>query len=195
MSRREKKKEEYKAQMIGAALEAIAETGLTRLNVRQISDKAGVSFGNFHYHFGGKDGLLLEALKRLLTKIRVLARLRTSSAEGPFDCLLAYIGAQFDPTIYTTANCIVWLNYWNEASTQARFARLERINRSRVQSNLRFYLGRLMEKEAASDVASDIHALIDGLWMRKAQIKDGLSPERALDTVRRFVEGVVPKER
>jgi hypothetical protein len=52
-----------------------------------------------------------------------------------------------------------------------------------------------MENEAASNVASDIHALIDGLWMRKAHIKDGLSPEQALDTVRRFVEVVVSKER
>ena len=33
---------------------------MANTNVRQINDKASVSSGNFHYHFGGKNGLLLE---------------------------------------------------------------------------------------------------------------------------------------
>jgi hypothetical protein len=43
--------------------------------------------------------------------------------------------------------------------------------------------------------AYSIHALIDGLWMRKAHVKDGLPPAQALETVQRFVESVVPIER
>jgi transcriptional repressor BetI len=192
MGRREKRKQQYQNQMIDAALASITETGLARVNVRQISDKAGVSFGNFHYHYGGKDGLLLQALRKLLTEIKVLVRQKTSSSDDCRNKLQAYIDAQFDPAIFTTDNCTAWLNFWNEASTQAKFARLERINRSRNLSNLRFYLGRLIKKEAAVTAASDIHDFVNGLWMHKALIKDGLTAAHALDSVQRFLDCIVP---
>jgi transcriptional repressor BetI len=179
--------------MINAALASITETGLARVNVRQISSKAGVSFGNFHYHYGGKDGLLLEALKQLLTEIKALARQKTASSDNFHDHLQAYVEAQFDPAIFTTANCTAWLNFWNEASTQAGFARLERINRSRNLTNLRFYLGRLIGKEAAVATASDIHDFINGLWMHKALLKGGLTAEQALESVHRFLDRIVPE--
>ena len=192
MGRREKKKQEYKSHMIKAALESITESGLARVNVRQISDKAGVSFGNFHYHYGGKNGLLLQALRELLIEIKALARQKTAYSDNFHDHLQAYITAQFDPRVFTNANCIAWLNFWNEASTQAEFARLEKINRSRNLSNLRFYLGRLMEREAAVTTADDIHVFTNGLWMQKALIKDRLTAELALESVQRLLKRVVP---
>jgi len=192
MGKREKKKQEYKSQMIKATLASITESGLARVNVRQISDKAGVSFGNFHYHYGGKNGLLLQALRELLLEIKALARQKTAGSQCFHDHLQAYIAAQFDSRVFTNANCIAWLNFWNEASTQTEFARLEKINRSRNLSNLRFHLGRLMDRQAAVTTAADIHVYTNGLWMQKALIKNRLTAEQAMDSVQRFLKSVVP---
>lgn len=193
MGRREKKKQEYKTQMINATLASITECGLARVNVRQISDKAGVSFGNFHYHYGGKNGLLLQALRELLIEIKSLVRQQSNFSDDARERLLSFITAQFDSRIFTNANCTAWLNFWNEASTQPEFARLEIINRSRNLSNLRFYLGQLMEREAAISTAVDIHVFTNGLWMQKALIKDKLLPSQAIDSVQKYLKLVVPE--
>lgn len=179
--------------MINATLASITECGLARVNVRQISDKAGVSFGNFHYHYGGKNGLLLQALRELLIEIKSLVRQQSNFSDNARERLLSFITAQFDPRIFTNANCTAWLNFWNEASTQPEFARLEIINRSRNLSNLRFYLGQLMEREAAISTAADIHVFTNGLWMQKALIKDKLLPSQAIDSVQKYLKLVVPE--
>lgn len=187
MGKREEKQRRYRAQMIEAARSVIAETGLAQLNVRQISEKSGVSFGNLHHLFGGKEGLLLEVLKQLLMEIRQISRQHATTNDDPLIGLDLYVCAQFNPQIYTNENCILWLNFWNEAATQPAFARLETINRRRMQSNLRFYLKQVTDADTATVVASDIQSMIDGLWIRKAHLKGGQSAEAALDTIRRFI--------
>ena len=192
MSRRGLKKDEYKTRMIDAALEVIAETGFSHINVRKISERAGVSFGNFHYHFGGKEGLLFEALKVILSRIRAYDLRSIASENSAYVRLVLYIHAQFNPGVFNTFNSVVWVNYWSEASTQPQFSRLEKINRSRAQSNLRYYLRQIVPDEQAVKLAFDIHVIIDGLWIRKAHLKDALSSEQARETVLRFVRLAIP---
>lgn len=187
MGKREEKQRRYRAQMIEATRSAIAETGLAQLNVRQISEKSGISFGNLHHLFGGKEGLLLEVLKQLLVEMRQVSRQLVPINDDPLGGLDGYVCAQFDEQIYTTENCIVWLNFWNEAATQPAFARLEIINRRRMQSNLRYYLKRVTDAENATAIASDIQSLTDGLWIRKAHLKNGQTAEAAKDTIREFI--------
>jgi len=185
MKKRSTRKSENRSLMINAVLDTIAEDGLANANVRQISDKAGVSFGNFHYHFGGKDGLLLEALKQLLKQIQVLTKEGVAKSNTPAEQLNLYVEAQFNPSIFTNRNAVIWLNFWNEASTNESFARFELLNRRRLRSNIRYYLRACGVIKNVEEIAADTHVLIDGLWMHKALMKDGLKLEDALATVRR----------
>jgi AcrR family transcriptional regulator len=47
--------------LLRAAVEAVVDLGWQGASVREIAGRAGVPVGGIHYHFGGRDALLLEA--------------------------------------------------------------------------------------------------------------------------------------
>lgn len=51
-------------QILDTALDVIAERGYSGATVRQIADAAGVSVAGLQHHFGSKEKLLAEALRR-----------------------------------------------------------------------------------------------------------------------------------
>ena len=57
---------------------------------------------------------------------------------------MATIGGNFDETLFTVENCRVWSQFWGYAPYQPRLARLQRLNKSRVRSNLRAELKKLL---------------------------------------------------
>ena len=52
--------------LVAAAAELLGEVGPRAITVRDIAAQAGVNHGLVHHYFGGKDGLLREAMKRLV---------------------------------------------------------------------------------------------------------------------------------
>lgn len=49
--------------ILDAARKRLLEEGFVRLSTRRVADTAGVSLSQLHYHFGSKQGLILELLK------------------------------------------------------------------------------------------------------------------------------------
>lgn len=64
--------EQTRTELLDAAVECLAERGLAQLSTRAIAERAGVPVSQIHYHFGGKDGLLLGVLEH--QNQRLLAR-------------------------------------------------------------------------------------------------------------------------
>lgn len=60
-------REAVEQRLIDATSALLAETGPTRVTVRDIADRAGVNKGQIHHYFGGKQGLI-EATVRQLAK-------------------------------------------------------------------------------------------------------------------------------
>lgn len=50
--------------LLGAARKVLGEKGYDAATVREISTEAGVPQGLIHYYFGGKEGMLVELLRR-----------------------------------------------------------------------------------------------------------------------------------
>lgn len=61
--------EERREQLIDAAVEVIADHGLTRATTRAITDRAGLALGAFHYVFDSKDELLEAVIQRVVREI------------------------------------------------------------------------------------------------------------------------------
>ncbi len=61
--------EERREQLIDAAVEVIADDGLTRATTRAITDRAGLALGAFHYVFDSKDELLEAVMQRVVREI------------------------------------------------------------------------------------------------------------------------------
>jgi AcrR family transcriptional regulator len=67
---------ETRTGLLEAAVTCLRETGYARLSTRAVAERAGVPVSQIHYHFGGKDGLLLAVLghqdRQLLARQRAL---------------------------------------------------------------------------------------------------------------------------
>jgi AcrR family transcriptional regulator len=54
--------EQVRSELLDATVSCLLESGHAQLSTRAIAERAGVPVSQIHYHFGGKDGLLLEVL-------------------------------------------------------------------------------------------------------------------------------------
>jgi AcrR family transcriptional regulator len=63
-SKKYKKSEESRRQVLDAAIKTLAKRGLAKASIQDIADAAGLSKGAVHYHFESKDELLERVLDR-----------------------------------------------------------------------------------------------------------------------------------
>jgi AcrR family transcriptional regulator len=74
MSPTRERSESVRGELLDAAIDCLLEAGHAQLSTRAIAERAGMPVSQIHYHFGGKDGLLVEVLAHL--NRRLLARQR-----------------------------------------------------------------------------------------------------------------------
>jgi AcrR family transcriptional regulator len=74
--------EATRAALLDAAIDCLVDGGYSRLTVRQVAARAGVSEGAHWHHFASKEELVTEALRRLVDRIaaELLASERTGGA-------------------------------------------------------------------------------------------------------------------
>ena len=60
---------ETREQILDAAWELFAERGFEDVSVRDVTTAAGVNLASVSYHFGGKEGLIQETVKRCMNPI------------------------------------------------------------------------------------------------------------------------------
>jgi TetR/AcrR family transcriptional regulator, fatty acid metabolism regulator protein len=80
-----------RAQIVAAAIEAIAELGYGQASVARIAERAGTSKGVILYHFDGKDDLIKEVVAGLAGRAGVYMRPRVDAEPTGAGKLKAYI--------------------------------------------------------------------------------------------------------
>jgi AcrR family transcriptional regulator len=64
--------EQVRVELLTATVDCLLASGYAQLSTRAVADRAGMPMSQIHYHFGGKDGLLVEVLdhqnRRLLRR-------------------------------------------------------------------------------------------------------------------------------
>lgn len=75
--------------LLEAARDLIADTGCSGLNVRQVSDKAGVNLGMFHYHFKTKDAFCRQLLDAFYEDFFKELTFESGGRESPVENLRA----------------------------------------------------------------------------------------------------------
>lgn len=150
-------------ELIEAAIVVLAEVGFANVTMAEIARQAGSTAPSITYYFGSKGGLMEQTMRHLLERLRRahVARL----AQG--DRLEALLCANFDAQFFTQPHCAVWVQFWANAPHDLGLARLQRINRTRVERQMIAALrGRVGHPE---QVASDLQAWMDGVWLSVAQ--------------------------
>lgn len=83
-----------RAQIIQAAIATIAEVGYHRASFARIAKRAGLSStSRISYHFAGRDDLIGEVVREVLSAIEGFVGDRMTAAAGPADALGTYIRA------------------------------------------------------------------------------------------------------
>lgn len=174
--------------IVDATLNCIHKYGYQDTTVARICADAGLSTGNIHYYFGGKQNLLEEAMRSLLRDIRRKMVISLNEADSPSERLAAILRSNFHPDIFRTDICITWLHFWAQAPHTSELARLEHVNRRRFEQNLAYEFMKLKGREEARSLVHQTVAMVDGLWVKKAQRNVVLTAEDAFNLVMSFVE-------
>ncbi|CUH76537.1 transcriptional regulator BetI [Tritonibacter multivorans] len=173
--------------MIAATIQTVYERGYQSVTMAEIAAKAGTSAASISYYFGSKEGLLEATMRYLLRILQRSLIQRFKSAATPEDRLYAIVDANFDDSLFTVEQCSIWMQFWGSAPYTPRFARLHRINRSRVRSHLRHELRAQMPADQAEVVRSAIQCYMDGVWLQATQSEAALDAAAARREARRVV--------
>ncbi|GGD02828.1 transcriptional regulator BetI [Aureimonas glaciei] len=165
--------------LIRAAIGAIDGEGSLGVTMAEIARRAAVSPALAHHYFGGKDDLMLAAMRHLLGEYRSGVTQRLRLAETPRAKISAIVEGCFDPRQFTGEAIATWLVFYLHARRNAEAARLLAVYFRRLESNLVSALAPLVGREAARPIARSTGSLIDGVWLRHALVGHGDAPLHA----------------
>lgn len=175
-------------QLINATIQCIYREGLLGTTVKKVSEEAGVSSGIINHYFGGKDHMLAATMREVLHRHQQVGIRRLQDCQTPEERIRAIIEINFSPLQTDPATVCTWLAFWAQAMHVPALARLQKLNSSRLYSNLLYSLKSLLVPEQAAFVAEGMAALIDGLWLRGAFSPDGIDSAHACEVVWSFYQ-------
>ena len=151
-----------RAALVEAAIAEIGAAGNLDVTVSRIARRAGMSSALAHHYFGGKDQILLAAMRHALTLYGQGVLRALKAAEGPRARLDAVVAAGFTPENFRPEIISAWLNFYVLAQTAPEAQRLLRLYQRRLRSNLLHDLRPLLGARSEG-AARRIAGLIDAL--------------------------------
>lgn len=174
--------------LIDATIAVIGEAGSLDVTVGQIAKQAGMSTGLAHHYFGGKDQILLAAMRQILTNLQTRVRGYLQPAKTPLARVEAIIAANLDAGNFAPEIVTCWLTFYVQAQNSEQAQRLMQVDARRLHSNLVFNLSALTDKPHAEHIARGIAALIDGIYIRQALEHRAPSRQQAVRMVGEYLE-------
>ena len=169
-------------ELIEAAHRVFMQHGLSGMTTKRICEAAGMSPGILSYYFKGKEDVLFAMVRlnnRLLME-EVVKGLRRATTR--WERLEAIITGNFPANLFEPNVANAWLSVCAASSTNARYARLQRVFYSRLHSNLASVFGGVLSPDQFERVGLALGGMIDGLWLRRAT-GEHLPPDEAIALV------------
>ncbi len=173
--------------LIDATIAEVGAAGSLDVTVGKIAKRAGMSSALAHHYFGGKDQMLLAAMRHILAIFGAHVRRELSHAQTPLDRLHAIIVASFHPENFADEVVTAWLAFYLQAQASAEAKRLLRVYGRRLHSNLVYNLRPLVDGDRADSIAHGIAALIDGFYIRNALQDRTPSREQTIAMVEEYL--------
>ncbi len=171
-----------RAALIDAAIAEIGAAGSLAVTVGQIARRAGVSTGLAHHYFGGKDDILLAAMRHVMREYAREVRAGLGKAATPMERIEAIVRGSFAPSNFRPDTIAAWLNFYVLALSSDAAARLHRVYAGRLRSNLCHALRPLVGDDADM-LALRTAAMIDGLYLHQGLSKGAPDGATAISQV------------
>lgn len=184
--------EERRQQIVEGLLRVMAERGYERASIAEIAKAAGLSPGLVHYHFEGKQEILLTAVEQLASRVRARVATRLRRAKGARAQVDAFVeaflatGEDADPTAVAA-----WVTISAEAVQQPEVrAVYEKAVRADLE-HLEELVAGVIPRKRARPVAAGLFAAVQGYFVLSAAAP-GLTPSgSAAATVKRMAAGLL----
>ncbi len=161
-------KDKRKAELIAAAMESIAKRGLIETTITHISKGAGMSRGIINFYFASKEMLLRETLKTLIDEYEAeWGEAVAKASEDGRARLNALVAAHFNKKLCSARRLNVMSAFWGHGATQAAYRHQMEAADAKIENVLTQALAHTLggSLEEAKDAATQLHALIRGLWL------------------------------
>lgn len=176
-----------RAALIDATIAEIGATGSLDVTVGKIARRAGVSSGLAHHYFGGKEDILLAAMRHVMREYAREVLYGLKRANTPLERVEAIVKGSFAISNFRADTIAAWLNFYVLALSSTSARRLHRIYSARLKSNLGHALRPLIGNRAEA-LAAQTAALIDGLYLHQGLAQVSPDGEAAVRHVMQLVE-------
>lgn len=194
-SKRELVKQKNQQTLLQAALDCIAELGVRQTSVTEIINRAGLSRGMIHLHFGGKDKLLIAA-GHYASELyyQNLERLLADTNQSPEAIIETIIRSDLSPQVLNQHSVNIWYAFRGEARYFKDIASFSDTRDPRLRDQmLRAYQQITANEALAKEATYGTLALMEGMWTDYLLHADSFDRDKALHIVMRFVSALFPQ--
>ncbi|WP_050605375.1 TetR family transcriptional regulator C-terminal domain-containing protein [Ruegeria sp. 6PALISEP08] len=199
--RRQEIREQNRLSLIQAVLDSVAEKGISETSVSEIIQRAELSRGMIHLHFGGKDNLVDEAARYSSEQYYngIYALLETTGQTGQ-EHIEMIVRGDLSEAILNKKNVSIWYAFRGEARNRAAIAAFSDTRDAKLR-NLVFNAFARIAKEAeienpnqvARDATHGTLAMLEGMWTDYLLHPDSFDRNEAIRIVFRFLSTMFPK--
>ena len=185
--------------LIQATLDTIAEDGIAETSVSRIIERANLSRGMIHLHFGGKGNLLTAAARQFSAEYfeemdRMTDLGPNASAE---DQIMAVVKADLSEVLLNPKSTKIWHAFRGASSSHPEIARYSSTQDEKLIATLNRAFAALEgpsneSQQLTEDATNGTLALLEGMWVNYLTDMDGFSRQRAVDLIQRFLSGLFP---
>ncbi|AEI68803.1 TetR/AcrR family transcriptional regulator [Corallococcus macrosporus] len=187
--------EERRQQIVAGLLKVMSERGYERASVGEIAKAAGLSPGLVHYHFSGKQEILLTLVEQLAARARQRVAARLDRVKGE-DAARARVDAFVEAFLATgddaaPAAVSSWVTISAEAIRQPEVQAIyEQVVRADLE-HLTSLVAAVVGKRKAPSLAAGLFAAVQGYFVLAASVPGLVPPGSAASTVKRMAAGLL----
>jgi AcrR family transcriptional regulator len=189
---------ERREDLILATLDCIAESGIQGATVRQIANRAGVTGGLIRHYFSGKDQMLQEAYRKVMTGMTDMAIQAAAQGQTARNRLQRFIVANVTPPVTDPRTLSLWAAFISHIQTDASFAAIHRESYLAFLQALEHLLTDFFQEEQrpvkrteCRSFAIALNALVDGLWLEGTLAADMFGKGELADVALAAVEALL----
>ncbi|WNZ60116.1 TetR family transcriptional regulator [Myxococcus sp. MxC21-1] len=186
--------EERRQQIVAGLLKVMSERGYERASVSEIAKAAGLSPGLVHYHFSGKQEILLTLVEQLAAQARQRVATRLERVKGPdararVDAFVeAFLATGGDAAPAAVAS---WVTISAEAIRQPEVRAIyEQVVRADLE-HLTSLVAAVVGRRKAPALAAGLFAAVQGYFVLAASVPGLVPAGSAASTVKRMAAGLL----
>lgn len=192
--------EHSKKVLISAALDTIAETGIGDTTVTKIINRAGLSRGMIHLHFGGKSQLLAAAAQTFSeVYYEELENFLQAAETDPETIIMSVVKADLSDKVMNERSTRIWHAFRGAAGTDPGIASFSNTRDKRLREILHSAFTKLANEYdtqtaplLAKTATYGLLVLLEGMWVDYLANANSFSRSEATAIVNRFIAGLFP---